>query len=125
MKILFCPVLLLLLSVQALIAQDRPHFIEMFRPLYLTTGVPLTEKPTKDNADVKFQLSLEIPIWRNIGGSGIDLLAAYTQISLWNFYAHSSPFQPVLRQYLYPRALWPQGLGRRAGETATDLALGL
>ena len=93
--------------------QKRAPFIEMFRPLYLTTGFPLTQAPNKDNADVKFQLSLAIPIWRNIGGSGIDLLAAYTQISLWNFFAHSSPFYDnTYIPGLYGRKVWNTEQGR-------------
>ena len=85
----------------------RPSFIEMFRPLYFTGGFPVSERPDKNNADLKFQLSLAIPIWRNIGGSGIDLLAAYTQISLWNFFARSSPFyENTYIPGFYARKAW-------------------
>lgn len=86
--------------------QRRP-FVEMFRPMYLTTGFPLSESPDKENADVKFQVSLQIPIWRDMAGSGTDILMAYTQVSLWNLYARSSPFYD--NQYqpgLYVRKQW-------------------
>ena len=84
----------------------------MFRPLYLSTGLPVTEKPSWENADVKFQVSLELPLWRNIKGSGIDVLVAYTQISLWNFYAHSSPFYDnTYIPGLYARKVWKEDDG--------------
>ena len=91
----------------------RPSFIEMFRPLYFTGGFPVSEKPDKNNADLKFQLSLAIPIWRNIGGSGIDILAAYTQISLWNFFARSSPFyENTYIPGFYSRKVWLSEQGK-------------
>ena len=94
-------------AVQPQAATARPSFIEMFRPLYFTGGFPVSERPDKNNADLKFQLSLAIPIWRNIGGSGIDLLAAYTQISLWNFFARSSPFyENTYIPGFYARKAW-------------------
>lgn len=87
--------------------------IEMFRPLYFIGGFPVSEKPDKNNADLKFQLSLAIPIWRNIGGSGIDLLAAYTQISLWNFFARSSPFyENTYIPGFYARKAWLSDQGK-------------
>ncbi len=91
----------------------RPSFIEMFRPLYFTGGFPVSEKPDKNNADLKFQLSLAIPIWRNIGGSRIDILAAYTQISLWNFFARSSPFyENTYIPGFYSRKVWLSEQGK-------------
>ena len=79
-------------EIQDVPEAPKHHFIEMFRPLYIVSGIPVTEKPTLENADVKFQVSLELPLWRDMRGSGIDLSVAYTQISVWNLYAPSSPF---------------------------------
>ena len=101
--------LFLLLSLCPMMgtAQERRPFIELFRPLYLTSGLPLTEKPTKENADVKFQVGLEIPVWRDMCGSGVDLTVAYTQISLWNLYAESSPFYDnTYIPGVYGRKVW-------------------
>ena len=93
-------------------SEKKHHFIEMFRPLYLTTGLPLMEKPSWDNSDVKFQLSFEIPLWRDIKGSGIDILVSYTQISIWNFYAHSSPFfDNTYIPGIYMRKVWREDDG--------------
>ncbi len=39
-----------------------------------------------DNVEIKFQLSFKFPLWENMLGSDIDLMAAYTQISLWQAY---------------------------------------
>lgn len=87
--------------------KERRPFIEMFRPIYLTTGIPVTEKPAAENADVKFQLSFAIPLWRDMRGSGIDLLVAYTQMSLWNLYGYSSPFYDnTYIPGIYARKIW-------------------
>ena len=93
--------------------KKKQAFIEMFRPLYLTSGFPVSQTPDRTNADVKFQLSLALPIWRDMGGSGIDLLAGYTQISLWNLYAYSSPFYDnTYIPGLYARKRWTDAGGR-------------
>lgn len=94
----------------------KVSFIELFRPIYLTTGIPVTEKPTAENADVKFQVSFALPLWRNMRGSGIDLLVAYTQLSVWNLYGHSSPFYDnTYIPGIYARKTWkdPEGQPKR------------
>lgn len=92
--------------------KEKRPFIEMFRPIYLATGIPVTEKPTAENADVKFQVSLAIPLWRDMLGSGIDLLVAYTQLSLWNLYGYSSPFYDnTYIPGLYARKSWKDADG--------------
>jgi phospholipase A1 len=47
------------------------------------------------DAEVKFQLSLKMKLWEDILGTNMDLWAAYTQLSLWQFYntEDSSPFR--------------------------------
>ncbi len=93
-------------AAQETVPEKRP-FIEMFRPIYLTTGIPVTQKPTAENADVKFQVGFGIPLWRDMRGSGIDLMVAYTQISLWNLYGRSSPFYDNMYiPGIYARKVW-------------------
>ncbi len=82
---------LLVLLCGTLGAQEG-SFVREFRPCYFTSGIPLSEAPSADNADVKFQLSLLFPLADDLGGKGWDLGFGYTQVSLWNLYAHSSPF---------------------------------
>jgi phospholipase A1 len=47
------------------------------------------------DAEVKFQISLKMKLWDDIVGLPLDLWAAYTQLSLWQFYNrdYSSPFR--------------------------------
>ena len=92
---------------------ERHSFIELFRPIYLNTGIPVTEKPAAENSNVKFQVSFALPLWRNMRGSGIDLLMAYTQISIWSLFAYSSPFYDnTYIPGIYARKQWmdPDGL---------------
>ena len=66
----------------------------LFRPNYLTTGLPLTGPVTKMTADVKFQVSVKLDLWRNIAGrEGMALSIGYTQRSIWLLYGESSPFK--------------------------------
>jgi len=82
-------VIILLLASTLGFAQDG--FLSQFRDIYFTTGIPLDRVVDKNTADVKFQLSVKLmPIpmkndWKCYLG--------YTQISVWNFYAKSSPFK--------------------------------
>ncbi len=47
------------------------------------------------DAEVKFQISLKMKVWEDVLGMPMDLWAAYTQLSLWQFYStdYSSPFR--------------------------------
>ena len=99
------------------VLSSRKPFIELFRPIYLNAGIPVTEKPTSANADVKFQISFALPLWRNMRGSGIDLLIAYSQISVWNLFGHSSPFYDNMYiPGIYARKTWndPAGMPKRS-----------
>jgi phospholipase A1 len=48
-----------------------------------------------DNVEMKFQLSLEVPVWRDILDQDLDLYFAYTQLSFFQAYnrEYSSPFR--------------------------------
>ena len=66
----------------------------LFRPNYLTTGLPLSGPVDKTTADVKFQVSVKLDLWRNIAGrEGMALSIGYTQRSIWLLYGESSPFK--------------------------------
>ena len=68
--------------------------MEQFRPLYFIGGVPLQGPVDKTTTDLKFQMSLAIPLWKDIGDrDGMDLSFGYTQVSLWDFFDDSSPFK--------------------------------
>lgn len=67
---------------------------ESFRPLYFIGGVPLQGPVDKTTADLKFQLSTAVPLWKDMGGrEGLDMSFGYAQISLWDFFDKSSPFK--------------------------------
>ena len=68
------------------------RIIDVFRPIYFTSGAQLGTPLSGATSDVKFQVSFRSDLARNIGGSGIQLAVGYTQISLWSVYVHSLPF---------------------------------
>jgi len=71
---------------------EKKPFFDMFRPIYLTSGIPLSEKPTANNADLKFQYSFRINAVQNLWGFEFAAFFGFTQRSTWNLYAYSSPF---------------------------------
>ena len=87
-RYLLLPLAILLASLPA-----KAQVVEEFRPMYLITGIPLSGPVNRSTIDVKFQFSLALPIWRNIGNrEGMNLSLAYTQISVWDTFDKSSPF---------------------------------
>lgn len=87
-RFLLLPLAALLLSLPA-----KAQIIVPFRPMYFVGGVPLSGPVNKSTADLKFQLSLALPIWKDIGNrEGMNLSFAYTQVSVWDFFDTSKPF---------------------------------
>ena len=65
-----------------------------FRPTYFAGGVPVDAPVGRNTADMKFQIGASVPVARNIlGKDGVDIDFTYTQISVWDFFAESSPFR--------------------------------
>ena len=84
---------LLPLAVLLALTPAKAQIVESFRPMYFIGGVPLSGPVDKSTVDVKFQLSLAVPLWRNMGNrEGMNLSFAYTQISVWDCFDMSSPF---------------------------------
>lgn len=79
-------------SDEVYFANRNYRALDMHLPCYLTTGLPLNQKPNAQNCDVKYQLSLRLNILRNMGGKHWDLFVSYSQVSVWSLYARSSPF---------------------------------
>jgi phospholipase A1 len=83
----------------------EPFAITPYRPNYLLPltyseslgdlTLPSDPSAELDAAEIKFQVSLQFDIARDLLGSGADLYAAYTQVSYWQAYnaAASRPFR--------------------------------
>ena len=67
--------------------------LNAFRPNYFIMGIPTNQTSTKDNFDIKFQISLKLDICRTVAGRECNVFFNYTQVSLWNILAYSSPFR--------------------------------
>ncbi len=63
------------------------------RSLYSDAG--LDEAEQYDDHEIKFQLSIMIPLWRGLFGKNSALMASYTQLSMWQALNTeiSSPFR--------------------------------
>lgn len=77
-------------TVNQLIKQS-PAFT-IFKDNYFISGVPLSEYPTKYNADLKFQISFKQRLINKPLPLGFFPYFAYTQKSFWNIYLNSTPF---------------------------------
>ncbi len=83
----------------------NPLGIMFFKPTYILpfyyTGSPyqaIYEGNTPDNqrvmkSEFKGQISLQVPVWRNIFNKRLSLNVAYTEMSYWQFYAKSQYFR--------------------------------
>lgn len=67
---------------------------------YIATGFATNQPVTKYSSDIKFQLSIALRLW-NIKGK-VDILATYSQRSIWDVYQKSCPF----RETAYNPGIW-------------------
>lgn len=72
----------------------------MWKNSYFATGVATNQPISKNSSDVKFQLSVAMRLW-NIKNK-VDILATYSQRSVWDIYQKSSPF----RETAYNPGIW-------------------
>ncbi len=87
------------------IASQLPMVIQLYKPTYLLpfyyTGSPYKsiyqgnapDDQAVGNAEVKYQISLIVPLWENMFGAPVDFSVAYTQQSYWQLYTHSPWFR--------------------------------
>jgi phospholipase A1 len=89
-------------SVDSLVVKPKSQYpvFGMWRNSYFATGASLDRPLSQYSADVKFQLSLGLRLW-NIKGKA-DILATYTQRSIWDIYQKSCPF----RETAYNPGVW-------------------
>lgn len=86
-------------------AQQPRYRIGLYRPTYVlpiyyteTPANKIYQNDTPDNqkirnADLKYQISLAVPVWENMFEKKANMYVAYTQLSYWQSYAHSPYFR--------------------------------
>ncbi len=62
---------------------------------YFISGVPTNKAITKDNSDIKYQISFKQMISRATLPLNSYLFVTYTQKAFWNVYRDSSPFEEL------------------------------
>ena len=78
----------------AVLSSAEAQVFVSYRPVYFIGGVPVDGPVDKTTANLKFQISSAIPLWRGIAGrEGLDMGFAYTQTSIWDFFDESLPFR--------------------------------
>ncbi len=77
-------------SVETLFRQS-PSFT-IFQDNYVVSGIPVNEKASQYNADVKFQISFKQRITNSVLPFNSYLFLTYTQVNFWDIYQSSSPF---------------------------------
>jgi phospholipase A1 len=87
------------------VAKQLPLVIQLYKPTYLLpyyhTGSPdyaVYEGDIPDNqklrkTEVKYQISLILPLWEDMLGAPVDMSFAYTQLSYWQLYTDSPWFR--------------------------------
>ena len=83
-----------LVAAFAIFCSAKAQVFVSYRPVYFIGGVPLDGPVDRTSANLKFQISSAIPLWRGIAGrDGLDAGFAYTQTSIWDFFDESLPFR--------------------------------
>jgi phospholipase A1 len=72
----------------------RPSFT-IYKDNYFITGTSLSEKPTKYNADIKYQISFQQLLTKSVLPFHTYLFLTYTQLAFWDVYRSSSPFAEI------------------------------
>ncbi|RRJ91374.1 phospholipase A [Flavobacterium macacae] len=67
----------------------------MHKDNYFLTGIPLNESTTRENADVKYQVSFKQRLSRKPIIGGFFPYLTYTQKAFWDIYASSKPFAEI------------------------------
>lgn len=65
----------------------------IFKDNYFVTGVNLSEEPTRNSMDAKFQISFKQRLSNEASVFGAYPYLTYTQKSFWKIYKASSPFE--------------------------------
>ena len=74
---------------------DKAPYFTLFRDSYFIGGVPLNEKPTGYNSDVKFQLSISQRLTKSKLPFDTYLFITFTQKAMWNVFRKSMPMRDL------------------------------
>ena len=80
-------------SVRAILDQ-QPYFT-LFKDNYFLGGIPIGTKPTGQNSDVKFQLSISQRLTKSKLPFDSYLFLQYTQKAFWNVFQESLPMRDL------------------------------
>ena len=76
------------------IINKTPSF-SIYKDNYFITGIPTNSTPSKDNSDIKYQISFKQLLFRKTFSLNSYLFLTYTQKAFWDFYRDSSPFKEI------------------------------
>lgn len=73
---------------------SQPNF-SIYKDNYFITGTTLRETPSKENLDIKYQVSFKHLLLRKPVFDNVYAFITYTQKSFWSIYKESSPFEDI------------------------------
>lgn len=76
-------------SIRAIL--DKSPYFTLFKDNYFIGGIPIGNKPTARNSDVKFQLSIAQRLTKSKLPFDTYLFLQYTQKAFWNVFQESLP----------------------------------
>ena len=74
---------------------DNGPYFTLFKDNYFTAGIPIGQKITGDNSDVKFQVSIAQRLTKSTLPFNTYLFLAYSQKCLWNVFQESLPMRDL------------------------------
>lgn len=74
---------------------DNGPYFTLFKDNYFVAGLPLNEKPTGANSDVKFQISIAQRLTKSTLPFHTYLFLAYSQKVFWNVFQESLPMRDL------------------------------
>lgn len=77
------------------VLRATPSF-SIYKDNYFITGIPMDQKTTIHNADIKMQISFKQRLTNAVLPFKSYLFLTYTQLSFWKIYQKSSPFSETI-----------------------------
>ncbi len=74
---------------------DRRPFFTLYKDNYFVTGTELSQKPTRFNSDVKFQVSFSQRLTKTVLPWNTYLYLFYSQKTMWNVFEESLPLHDI------------------------------